>query len=535
MALYSLAFHPVDAPILAWFALVPWMVGHGLGQRRSSLKAMALAWYFHFLYVLWWVGEVAWAGAFLVPLLGLPFVLAAVWAANRLVDGGRVPLLLAWSLPFVATEVLRDQVLGLSWSSLGYSQWRWLEGIQSASVFRVHLLSLGLWFANGAIAALILRFGPFSGGRRVSTRAAVSSLGFALLFLAGLQLWGAQALRTLPLEPGPLAVGIQPNISQKRKMGRGYASIWRKHVELLAAAGPLDPDLLVLAETIVMPSGGRYGPPNVEAMLRLPVVPGFPERYGDLLPRGRGQISVLGYIRRRPAPEGDPHADEDGDGYQSWNVAGVIRDGHQLLGEYAKRALVPYGENIIYPLGWPGRESLKRAIRDAGGYIPDLTPGDRTLVVPFDVGDFHLHFGCNICFEVVFPRYFRAPVEEGADFIVNISNDAWYGTSAELDLVHVATRFRAVEERRSIIRVSNSGISTIVDPAGRSIDIVERDGVRKEVAGVVKGRIPICHIRSCYARFGERIPLGFPLILALLLFWDGLLGLRGRRGSAPPR
>ncbi len=123
---------------------------------------------------------------------------------------------------------------------------------------------------------------------------------------------------------------------------------------------------------------------------------------------------------------------------------------------YSKSHLVPFGEYNPLPF-------LKRIIPRIAMEIGDFTPGDRTSLLRFR----GYKFASPVCYEAVFPDLVRKMVLEGADFLVNVTNDAWYGrTSAPWQHFYQA-RLRAVENRRYLIRAASTGVSAVVDPSGR--------------------------------------------------------------------
>ncbi len=488
LGLVSAAFHPLDLWPLAWVAFVPWMAYHEKTRRRGTARALMAAYYLHLAYMLQWIGAVAPPAVWAIPLLGLPFVWLCGWICDRCVYGLGMRGVVVYPLAIVSCELLRDQFLGLTWSSVGYSQWRWVEGVQSAAIFRVHLLSWAVLLVNAAIAALLLR--PRDRGSLVGAVVAAAVVGT-------LHVGGAARLGN-ELEEGPLVLGVQGNIEQGAKERVPRRVTWERQRQLYAGRSPeLDADLLVFAETSFI--GIRPDVP-LSRVLELPA-------WGGWLPSGRGQGTVLGHDL---VTEAGDHQ----------NVATVVVEGAPVA-RYAKRVLVPLGEHV--PAWLPARAWFSRQVVEQGGYEPDMVPGDRFVVCELAAGPRPTRFGLNICYEMVFPGEFRGlMLEHDPDFIVNISNDGWYGESQEQDLVHVATRFRAVESGRSVFRVSNTGISTSVDPFGRYRHTVEVEGDRKAVAGLLVDRVRLDSGQTAWVRAGDLLPALLPLSLLILVGWTAL-------------
>jgi apolipoprotein N-acyltransferase len=526
--LWAASFHPLDLWPLAWVAMVPAFVrllAADAGRPRLGL-AWVVAQYWLHASLMAWTSVIAPPLAFLVPLLGVPFSWLTGFLLDRAVVRLRMPLIFAAPLVIVLVEVLRDQaLLGLSWASIGYSQWRWLDLVQLAAAGRVHLVSLVVLVVNAAIAQAIVR-------RRLApllVAAVVVGLG-----------WGAgRLLRPADLAPGPLAAGLQPSIPQRERMATRDA--WRDklvrnlaiHRDLLDQVRGLEPDLLVWSET----SFPRTEEPKVTLEQHLggtwrTQAQGSPQLSvdaKDLVLRGKDQVTILGLIRGRILPEegrGGPR-DDDEDGIDETNVAWVLRGGVPTDVTYTKRGLAPFGEFNPWPRGVAGRAEINRMIEQSAGYIPDLSPGEGAVLFDCPSPGGVRKGGLTICFEIVFPWYYRETARLGGDFHVNISNDAWFDGSSELELVDVAALFRAVETGRTLLRVSNSGISTLLDPGGRRLAVVEdAAGRRTQVRGSLHGRIPISSALTPYVRWAD-----WPWILPGLALLAGLVAatIRAKR------
>ncbi|HYC78361.1 MAG TPA: apolipoprotein N-acyltransferase [Planctomycetota bacterium] len=526
-AAWAACFHPFRAPWLAWVALVPWLL-YDLGPGAAAGRRRTIAWvaarYVVHLASLWWTTTCAPPLAFLVPLLGVPFS----WLEARLMALGRdrLPAWIAYPAAVVLVELLRDHALkGLTWSSLGYALDVWPEALALAAVGRVHLLSWVVLAANVLIA---------EAWRRRGVRAAPARRAAALgAILVATHVAGALA-RPGDFEPGPRAAGLQPNIPQYDRnatqarrgptagLGEsrrpGLYEQLRRHADLLEAVDADALDLLVFAETS-FPAVRE--PTTLADLLRMSPRPEARPalRYGDVVLRRPGAKTVLGLARQVRARPGSTLPDADGDGFHEWNTAWVLDGGAPTDVIYEKRELAPFGEFLPMGPGAPLYDTVAGLARRALGHVPDMIPGARGVLFEAPSAAGPRRGAINICFEAVFPRYFREAVRDGADFTVNISNDAWFLDSAELDLVDQAIRWRAAECGRAVFRVSNSGISTLVGPDGARLAVVEGvDGDRKEVAGVLLGEIPVHRGLTPYARWGDAPWLAVAAAYAAALF-----------------
>ena len=146
-----------------------------------------------------------------------------------------------------------------------------------------------------------------------------------------------------------------------------------------------------------------------------------------------------------------------------------------LRARYDKMHLVPFGEYV--PL-----KRLLFFVEAIAAEIGDFTPGRRAAIFPLEGAP----FGTVICYEVIFPDLFRQFVAEGASFMANITNDAWFGDSGG-PLQHLAmVPLRAVENRVAIVRAANTGVSAFVAPSGAI-----QASSRSARAGVLRGEVPL--------------------------------------------
>jgi apolipoprotein N-acyltransferase len=185
------------------------------------------------------------------------------------------------------------------------------------------------------------------------------------------------------------------------------------------------------------------------------------------------------------------------------NSALLISPGGQPLGRYDKMNLVPFGEFV------PGlfKPLVAKISTEAG----DFAPGQRQVVLP--AGDHRL--GVFICYESVFPNFVRRFALEGADLLVNISNDGWYGHSAARYQHLKIVRMRAAENRRWLLRATNDGITSTVDPAGRL-----RVNLPSYAAAAAGTSYSYETALTFYSRHGDWFPWLCALAAAACLGWS---------------
>ncbi len=204
------------------------------------------------------------------------------------------------------------------------------------------------------------------------------------------------------------------------------------------------------------------------------------------------------YTRRTLKPEEKGAKEID-----YFNSAILINAKGELAGRYDKQHLVPFGEYVPMRRALPFLEPLVQA-------VGDFTVGRSAEPLMFG----GLKVGVLICFESIFPDLARKQVENKANLLVNITNDAWYGHSSAPHQTLAMAVFRAVENRRSLVRAANTGISCSVDPAG---DIVVQTKIFSEDSFLAN--IPVLEKNTLYTRIGHYFgACCFSFVLAFLIF-----------------
>ena len=160
---------------------------------------------------------------------------------------------------------------------------------------------------------------------------------------------------------------------------------------------------------------------------------------------------------------------------------------------YDKIRLLPFGEYLPY----------NKTIPWSYINLPEVDhflPGKKHTI--FDL-DAH-RFGVTICWENIFPEIVRQFVKEGADFIINITNEAWFGeTAAPYQFLSMSV-FRAVENRIFIVRCANTGVSCIIDSSGRILDRVkDENGKDIFIRGILSGEVATHEVNTIYTRYGD--------------------------------
>lgn len=488
----TLALPPVHAVPVLWLCLPPliWMLQAAAHQSRGGWRAFWLGWCYgfgYFLVGLYWISAALFTDIarwwFVLPFAaaGLPAFLAlypalACALTRWLIARGAQPVLV-FALSMSAAELLRGYLFtGFPWNLVGYGWSAWTPVLQTASVVGVYGLGLLTLIAAGAPAMLATR--------RASDNGAVA---FCLAGLLAFVLLGAAGTVRMARTPDPTGTQlriVQPNIPQTEKW---RADLRAEHFrELLALSasptpGQSAPSLVVWPETAVTFVLGDA--PDARAAI------------ADLLPPG--SYLATGSFRRYPGPaRRSTYA----------NSLELIDSQGAVIGFFDKVHLVPFGEYV--PLrAWLPFEPI------AAG-ATDLKPGKalKTLDPPGIPP-----FSPLICYEAIFPGKVTAERRRPA-WLLNVTNDAWYGETAG-PYQHLAiAAARAVEEGLPLIRAANTGISAVVTADGR---IVARHPLKQR--GVIDHRLPAPFPRPTY--FAEWGILTYTILWCTIATLVGFIAL----------
>jgi apolipoprotein N-acyltransferase len=448
-AVSALAQPPFFAFPLLWltFPVLVWLIDGAAGQTRSGrtrrfLPAFSVGWWFgfgYFLAGLWWVGSAFLVEAevfgWLMPVavLGLPAGLALFWglgaAAAQLLWSEDWRRIFALAAGLGGAEWLRGTVFtGFPWNSLGYALTAGEALMQSASLFGVHALGVlaVLIFASPAAMA--------PAGYRQEHQAAMPLLGLTTLVALGL--YGFMRLHAGENGYSPDATVriVQPALDQLQKWRpENREEVLRTYLDLSAPGdAPLPTGTILVWPESAFPFALTEDP---EALTSI----------ADLLSPGTALIT--GAYRLENDPSGERRV---------FNSVYVIGDDGTILDGYDKTHLVPFGEylpagGLLGPLG------LRQMVQD--GF--SAGPRRRALNLPFAPP-----FTPLICYEAIFSG---AVLGEGPrpGFLINVTNDGWFGRTVGPHQHFHQARVRSVEEGLPMIRAANTGISAVVDAYGR--------------------------------------------------------------------
>lgn len=444
-ALFALSFPPFPFVIPVFLCLIPLAVliaraADGKGSLSSAARAGFWFGVLGYGCNLYWIAvalslftKLAIAG-YLASLLWLaPFMAAtaaALFVARR---ATRWPFALLLPVVWTASELVLNYLADLSfpWLPLALAISPLPVMAQIADLSGVRVISFWIAATSGLMVdGYLLR----------SRRAFLMRLAGAVLLASGVAAYGAWRMRTTTLTPLARIAVVQPNIPQDDKLRGadrdafvGMAAALTREVYRAS-----DPALVIWPET-AMPGFLAENPQWSDTLRALARVERAPLLFGtvDLVWRDKGD-------------------------YDYYNAAMLADSAGEVGGQpaYRKAYLVPIVERVpfINPQWFAGIDYF-------GGF------GRGTSTTPF-----RLPFGevgVLICYESIFPQLSREFRREGADLLVNITNDAWFGRSTAPYQHHAHLALRAIENRIGILRSANTGISGYIDPLGRVRDATE--------------------------------------------------------------
>jgi apolipoprotein N-acyltransferase len=504
MFLFAGAFpNPVNVsgfPFLAWFAYIPvfWVI------RRVSLGASVLwgALYGYGAYGLfnYWLsvfhplaGLIV-GSVYLVYLaLLFPLLKGAVLLFPR---RGYLVQFLLW----MAFEYLRTRgFLGYSYGISGYSQWNVLPVIQIAGIFGVWGVSALVVFPSIWAAGLLTETPVLRGGRLSGARAYVRKEGVPLF------IWAFALILTLlygfisPLDysgaPRVKIALIQHNTDPWKGGITEYRNNYRVLKRLSEEALAEEPDLVVWSETAFVPriywhSTYRNDPESWELVKEL--------------------LSFLS-LQKIPFVLGNDDARREVNPAGFWEQvdynAAMLYEGGALTKYYRKLHLVPFTEYFPYRKQLP---MVYDALARADTHFWEK--GREATVFRVQGRETGFSFSTPICFEDTFGYLSREFVRNGAELIVNLSNDAW-SKSIPAQMQHLSMAvFRAVENRRSMVRSTASGQTCGIDPNGRILAMAE-----PFTESALTVEVPVTGAKTFYTRYGDFLPRLFIALLVLLL------------------
>lgn len=488
--LLTLCFPDPGLHYLAFVALCPLIISLAPMTVRQSFLAGFAAGFVHFTTLIYWI----------VPTLstfgGLHILLSVCALALLCLYLALYPALFAWGLKKLAPspaimplagaclwtglEFVRTHLFtGFPWGILGYSQFADRFLVQMADVTGVLGISFVLVLCNTLISTVWIQITTNGSimGRHLFLRLYLC-VSYTFFILAAAYVYGILRIplvtQQMAAAPKPVFAVVQGNIRQDLKWSRAFRrTTIEKYGSMSLEAARFTPDLIIWPETAL------------------------PFYYGHDLDLSN---QVDRYVRRAKTHflMGSPAVETSGDQVRYFNRVFMLNQLSIPVGTYDKTHLVPFGEYI------PFQELLfflEKLTQQAGNF----SQGESGFV---PLGFKQHKTGILICFEILFPSISRQFVKNGADILTTVTNDAWFGTtSAPAQHFSIAV-LRAVENRRSVVRAANTGISGFIDPIGQVFA-----ATRLFTDAMVVHSLPALKSASFYTRHGD-LP-GFACLIAI--------------------
>ncbi|MGA2834870.1 MAG: apolipoprotein N-acyltransferase [Terracidiphilus sp.] len=520
--------------MFAWFAVVPLLAAFlGCGRESRPVSPLQGALLGYLAGVLWNAGNCYWiysttrlccgvspASSSLI-LLGLSLLQGGYFALFGFLMAflrhrfnSRAIALLAAPILWVAIDFFAYHFTSMPWGQLGYSQvnnagLNWL-----APWTGVYGITFVLILENAAISLLLL---PEDRLKAKRPRRAITMALLAAVLLSGTGL--VPIFRLQPASPATVtATLIQPNLEVAEIKTLDRAS-WQKDLQAMDALGRVTclPFMAGIPDTGLSVEPNQSCLPGKTTLLVWPEAPSPPP---DSDPRFRDAVSrlaaethataVIGSMGEDRVPGSGPGGNRD----RFYNSATIAAPDGTIVGRYDKIHLVPFGEYTPH----------KGLLSFIGGPTQDLRDFSRGTMRKVFNTDGH-RYGVFICYEAVFGDEVRQFAASGAEALIEISDDAWWGdTSVPWQHLNI-TRMRALENRRWIMFGTNDGVTAVIDSNGRVTASIAR-----RRAGVLTAPFGYEHDMTFYTAHGDLFAGVCVLVSSLFLLRAQLFGFAARRG-----
>ncbi len=489
----SASFPPSNLHWMAWFSIIPFLISLENTDYREAFRRGLIFGIVHYITLIYWVYIAIHQYGYLNPIISASCMLLLCFYMSlykgifsllyTVIKGVRFWPFICASLWVGLEYVMGWALSGFPWCLVGYTQFQNLHIIQIADILGVYGISFIIILVNSILAGMFIeqlkrRKLVFLLEVLITVALGVTFIIYGIYSLSRYNKKDTQGQRILKV-----AI-VQGNIDQSIKWNPAYQEeTIEKYQALTYSSRDFNPCLVVWPET---------------------AIPFFFQNQ---------ELSLANKIKEMAINEktwmifGSPAYRDTEKGTVYYNRAYVLSPEGIVKGYYDKVHLVPFGEYIPLRRLFP----IFRGLVQATG---EFEPGKS--LSPLKVKD--IDAGVLICYEAIFPELSSELVRKGADLLINLTNDAWFGlSSAPYQHLSMAV-LRAVENRRPLIRAANTGISAFINPDGR---ILSESGLFVE--DVLLGEVSINTIRglTVFTRYGYIFPillLGFGIISVIGVF-----------------
>lgn len=527
------AFPPSPVHSFAFVALIPllFLVETAAGTWQILRYSYITFFVFHAATLFWIggfvVGKDLWmmiAGA--AVLVVHPLFYVAVMALYLLMRKRLGILVALIFLPFVWTAYEYSHSLGefsFPWITLGNSQAYDLPRIQMASVTSVYGISFFILAFNVLGFVLLAKLATRSW--QIRSRPSLTTLALLAFIYLGPWVYGKIVMTSVGSDdtPDAIHVGIvQPNIDPWEKWGSqgsarraSYDRQMELYVRETKSFAGSETDLIIWPETaipfrVLLPENQPYFSwlrTNLDSV-NIPVLTGLP------------YTIFYDSVSAPVTSSKDPFRNRF---YDDFNSVALFAPGQPVWPIHRKIVLVPFAERIPYA------EALKFLIEPLKWNVGIGMWGKGTDTVLFQAttkNGSHVSFASLICYESVYPNFVREYVSRGANFLVIVTNDSWWGNTPGAYQHAAYASLRAVENRRWIVRVANGGISGLIDPTGTYHQATEL-----YTAATIRGSLYPRTDATFYSNHGDLFAQGCSTIAAVFVFF-ALLSQRRKTSHA---
>jgi apolipoprotein N-acyltransferase len=493
--LFSVALVIPYAGILSWFLLTPFFMAIENKSPKNAFRlgivvgttANALSSY-------WLIGTLSKFG-------GFPFVVSLIFhLAISLYSGlflGIFSYITTKLRLFRKQGLLSALLIAAIWTSVEFlfpflfpygianSEINYLPLIQIFDLFGMYSLGFLIVFVNITLMRLLKRFLD----HYLTPNLEILTSLTILILVIGYGFWRIDVETKKVSEAPNIKVGIvQANFDIFEKKRKNEKTMSEKHNAMSYAFN--SPDLIIWPETAVQ--------------AWIPISADFLFNNGDaVIPPIKGSYFLVGGLSYK-VNEINPDGVSD-NRIDKFNTAFLTDSQGRIIGRYNKIKLLLFGEHLPFANYIP----VLKKISPASG---DFTPGDELDVL--DIKEKGIKIAPLICYEDIIPSFSRKFVAKGANLLVNLTNDAWFGQTSE-PYQHLSFSVpRAVETKRFLVRATNTGVSAIVDPVGR---VIAKTGIFEQTT--LEGKVAILEEKTLYAKIGDAFPWG------CLAFWVGFVAV----------
>lgn len=503
--LLILSFPPFSLWPLAWVSFVPLLMTFDQTKAKSSFLITYLSGFVFFACMIYWFMHVTVVGAVLLVAYFSVYFGAFGFCAHFFCKRSLGKKIIVLPGLWVLLEFLRAHLLsGFGWVSLGHSQASFLTLIQFADVAGVWGVSFvvmagNVFFAQCLQVLLGLRFlSSEEFDQKRNQLFVVGAIGFCCL--TAMLIYGMRQLdyyrRSQP-EASLLVAVVQANIAQEDKW---QEISWPQTRDRYMALTKQAAAALIEQQKVKSIPGVIVWPETA--------FPGFLWEDQDFFEEIQALVQAVGV----PLLFGSVVYEEE----QYFNAAILLSKQGDFVEQYNKLHLVPFGEYLPLRQFMPALADLVP--------IADFSPGERWTVFSADsLRDFEqaAAFSVLVCFEDTMASLARGFVNHGARLLINMTNDAWFKESKASVLHMNASLFRAVENRRVLIRAANTGVSCVIRPTGEiKKDIRNPQTQSSFVAGFFVEEVGLFEQISFYTKHGDVFIGGVVLCFLLFLGFD---------------